>query len=96
MENLKETVMDGVESFSGEERTKHSYKVNEMRSSIHSYMLVAFNRYVDQCHMWILQNYIIEYKDCFYRKLDGEYSPNSGTNNGDEIKARMVEKQQDV
>lgn len=59
--------MSGVEPFAREDRTKESYKVNEMRTSIHSYMLVAFNRFVDQSHMWILQNFVNEYKDCFYR-----------------------------
>ena len=84
--------MEGIESYTVENRTKDSLKVTEMRTSIHSYLLVAFNRYVDQCHMWILQNFVIEYKDSFYRKIDMEYSPNSGTNQGDEIKAHMVEK----
>ena len=92
VEALKEMAMDGVESYTAENRTKHSYKVTEMRTSIHSYMLVASNRYVDQCHMWILQNFVTEYKDSFYRKIDVEYSPNSGTKRGNEVKSRMNER----
>ena len=41
VEALKEMAMDGVESYTAENMTKHSYKVTEMRTSIHSYMLVA-------------------------------------------------------
>ena len=67
-----------------------------MRNSIHAYMLVAMNRFIDQCHMWILQNYVIEYKHNYYRTLDQEYSPNSGTASGFEVKTRMEEKPSDI
>ena len=88
--------LTGAESYTKKGRDKNSYKVKEMRHSIHSYMLIAVNRYVDQFHMWILQNFVIEFKHNFYRKLDQEYSPNSGTMSGDEVKARMEEKPSDV
>ena len=74
----------------------NSYKVREMRNSIHSYMLVAMNRFIDQAHMWILQNFVVEYKHSFYRKLDQDYSPNSGTSEGYEVKTRMEEKPSEI
>ena len=59
-------------------------------------MLVAMNRFIDQSHMWILQNFVMEYKHHFYRKLDQEFSPNSGTQTGEEVKSRMEEKPSDI
>lgn len=47
IESLTEMALNGVEPFVREERTKESLKVHEMRTSIHSYMLVALNRFVD-------------------------------------------------
>ena len=64
-------------------------QVKIMRCSVHSYMLVAINRFIDQSHMWILQNFVIEFKNNFYRKLDQDYSPNSGTDNGNEVKSKI-------
>ncbi len=88
--------LSGPESFTKPERDSNSFKIREMRCSIHSYMLVAINRFLDQCHMWILQNFVIEYKHSFYRKLDQEYSPNSGTTAAYEVKLRMEEKPSDI
>ena len=52
--DLKEMYMKGPETYKKAQHDSNSYKVYEMRSSIHSYMLVALNRFLDQCHMWIL------------------------------------------
>ena len=38
----------------------------------------------------------MEHKHNFYRELDQDYAPNSGTLNGDEVKKRMVEKPSDI
>lgn len=46
--------------------------------------------------MWILQNFVIEYKHNYYRTLDQEYSPNSGTSSGSEVKTHMEEKPSDI
>ena len=56
--------------FSKKEQDNNSYKVREMRNSIHAYMLVGVNRFIDQCHMWTLQNFVIDFKHDFYRMLD--------------------------
>jgi len=88
--------LNGPESYTKPNRDGNSLKIKEMRSSIHSYMLVAVNRFLDQCHMWILQNFVIEYKHAFYRKLDQEFSPNSGTAAAYEVKLRMEEKPSDI
>ena len=46
--------------------------------------------------MWILQNFVMEYKHDYYRKLDQEFSPNSGTEVAQEVKSRMEEKPSDI
>ena len=63
----------------GDGKSTDGVKIKEMRTSIQAYMLVAVNRFTDQCHMWILQNFVMEYKHDYYRKLDQDFSPNSGT-----------------
>ena len=89
--------LNGIdEPFAREERTKSSFKVNEMRTTIHSYMLVSFNRLVDQAHMWIKQDFVVEFKEDFYRKLDQEFAPTAATNMGLQIRSAMVEKQADI
>lgn len=94
--DLKEMCIDSAESYSKSSRDRNGYKVREMRSSIHSYMLVALNRFIDQGHMWILQNFIFEFKQALYRTLDQEYAPNSGTSAADEVKRRMEERPSDI
>ena len=69
----------------------HNSQVKIIRGSIYSYMLVAINRFIDQCHMWILQNFVIEYKNNFYRQLDQDFSPDAGTENGDEVKQSRLQ-----
>ena len=88
--------MAGPECYVKAQRDSNSYKVAEMRNSLHSYMLVGVNRFIDQCHMWILQNYIVDYRNSIYRKLDQEYSPNSGTDAANDVKRRMEEKSSDI
>ena len=84
--------MSGVEVYESPDRSKHSYKVKEMRTSVHAYMLVAYNRFIDQSHMYILENFVMEYKDALCRMLDQQYAPNSGTESGYDISNRMVER----
>ena len=71
-------------------------KIKEMRCSIQAYMLVAINRFTDQCHMWILQNFVMEYKQDYISKLDLDFSPNSDTAAAREVKSRMEEKPSDI
>ena len=81
--------------YSKSEADPNAFKIKEMRNSIHAYMLVAVNRFIDQCHMWTLQNFVIDFKHDFYRLLDQDYSPNSGTQSAFEVKSRMEEKPSD-
>lgn len=93
---MKEMCYNATNCFNKDSRDGSTYKVKEMRNSIHSYMLVASNRFIDQSHMWILQNFVMEYKHNFYRKLDQEYSPNSGTMMGEDVKSRMLERPSEI
>jgi len=70
---------------------KNTFKVRQIKNSIHAYWLIASNRLIDQFHMWLLHNFVIEFKETFHRKLDQEYSPNAGTAMGEEIRDKMVE-----
>ena len=47
LQDLTEMCVSGPESFTKDVRDRNSYKVSEMRNSIHSYMLVAVNRFID-------------------------------------------------
>ena len=71
--------------------SRNTFKVRQIKNSIHAYWLIASNRFIDQFHMWLLHNFVIEFKEAFHRKLDQEYSPNAGTAMGEEIREKMVE-----
>ena len=71
--------------------SRNAFKVRQIKNSIHAYWLIASNRFIDQFHMWLLHNFVIEFKETFHRKLDQEYSPNAGTAMGEEIREKMVE-----
>ena len=45
--DLSEMCMQGPECYTKPQRDSNTYKVQEMRNSIHSYMLVALNRFLD-------------------------------------------------
>jgi hypothetical protein len=41
--------------------------------------------------MWLLYNFVLEFKDTFHRKLDQEFAPNSGTDLAEDVKTWMDE-----
>jgi len=46
--------------------------------------------------MWILQNFVHGFRQGFYKKLDQEYAPNSGTDAAAEVKRCMEEKPSEI
>ena len=50
--------------------SRNAFKVKQIKNSIHAYWLIASNRFIDQFHMWLLHNFVIEFKETFHRKLD--------------------------
>ena len=89
-EELLELNMNEVKIYMPE-NSKNAYKVRQIKNSIHAYWLIASNRFIDQFHMWLLHNFVIEFKETFHRKLDQEYSPNAGTAMGEEVRDKMQE-----
>ena len=47
VDHIKEMFVEIANAFNRDKSDQTSYKVKEMRCSIHSYMLVATNRYID-------------------------------------------------
>ena len=43
--------------------SKNTFKGRQIKNSIHAYWLIASNRLIDQFHMWLLHNFVIEFKD---------------------------------
>ena len=88
-EDMQELNMVGVQVYQCS--STNSYKVKQIKNSVHAYWLIASNRFIDQFHMWLMHNFVITFKDQFHRILDQEYSPNAGTAMGEEIREKMVE-----
>ena len=39
--------------------------------------------------MWVLHNFVHQFRDSFHRKVDQEFAPNSGTELGEDVKQWM-------
>ena len=69
--------------------SKVEFQIRTIKNSVHAYWLQLINRFLAQFHMWLLHNFVVEFKDSFHRQIDQEFAPNSGTELGEDVKAWM-------
>jgi len=69
--------------------SKLELQVKTIKNSVHAYWLQLVNRFLSQFHMWLIHNFVHQFRDSFHRKVDQEFAPNSGTELGEEVKHWM-------
>lgn len=88
--NLRLLSLTPCDSFyNGESRFESS--IRTIKNSVHAYWLQLTNRFISQFHMWLLHNFVHQFRDSFHRKVDQEFAPNSGTDLGEDVKQWMEE-----
>lgn len=83
--------LDDVEVYSKKEDIDMNRRVDQIRHAVHAYWFVFCKRFADHLHMQILFNFVINFSNYFHRDLDTEFSPNSGSIQGEDVKAWMEE-----
>jgi len=66
-------------------------RVDQIRHALHAYWFVFCKRFADHLHMQLLFNFVISFSEYFYRSLDMEFTPNSGSIMGEDVKMWMEE-----
>lgn len=81
--------LDGVEVF--KKGTDMDRRVDQIRHALHAYWFVFCKRFADHLHMQLLFNFVIDFSEYFHRNLDMEFTPNSGSIMGEDVKMWMEE-----